>query len=203
MEAAGSGLAHHVVGVLAQGGESGQQLALEVLHAHKGCHGLPHMVHQAYVSHSMSPPCQPQYVTPTSATVCHPHVSHSTPSPCQPQYVTPTSATVCHPHVSHSTPPPCQSQHATPMSATVCHPHVSHSMPPPCQPQYVTPTSATVRHPHVSHSASSPCRPQYITPMSATVALWVGYRIDPLPCHACCKRRLRQEQLAPRIKGLA
>ena len=33
-------------------------------------------------------------------------------------------------------------------------------------------------------------------------ALWVGYRIDPLPCHACRKRRLRQEQLAPRIKGL-
>ena len=32
-------------------------------------------------------------------------------------------------------------------------------------------------------------------------ALWVGYRIDPLPCHACRKRRLRQEQLAPRIKG--
>ena len=37
---------------------------------------------------------------------------------------------------------------------------------------------------------------------SAHLALWVGYRIDPLPCHACCKRRLRQEQLAPRIKGL-
>ena len=34
-------------------------------------------------------------------------------------------------------------------------------------------------------------------------ALWVGYRIDPLPCHACRKRRLRQEQLARRIKGLA
>ena len=33
-------------------------------------------------------------------------------------------------------------------------------------------------------------------------ALWVGYRIDPLPCHACRKRRLRQEQLTPRIKGL-
>ena len=33
-------------------------------------------------------------------------------------------------------------------------------------------------------------------------ALWVGYRIDPLPCHACRKRRLRQEQLARRIKGL-
>ena len=37
---------------------------------------------------------------------------------------------------------------------------------------------------------------------SLCVALWVGYRIDPLPCHACRKRRLRQEQLAPRIKGL-
>ena len=34
-------------------------------------------------------------------------------------------------------------------------------------------------------------------------ALWVGYRIDPLPCQACRKRRLRQEQLARRIKGLA
>ena len=33
-------------------------------------------------------------------------------------------------------------------------------------------------------------------------ALWVGYRIDPLPCHACRKRQLRQEQLVPRIKGL-
>ena len=39
----------------------------------------------------------------------------------------------------------------------------------------------------------------FITPF----ALWVGYRIDPLPCHACCKRRLRQDQLARRIKGLA
>ena len=34
-------------------------------------------------------------------------------------------------------------------------------------------------------------------------ALWVGYRINPLPCHACRKKRLRQEQLARRIKGLA
>ena len=48
------------------------------------------------------------------------------------------------------------------------------------------------------------CHMRYIivTPVMATVALWVGYRIDPLPCHACRKRRLRQEQLAPRIKGL-
>ena len=34
-------------------------------------------------------------------------------------------------------------------------------------------------------------------------ALWVRYRIDPLPCHACRKRRQRQDQLTQRIKGLA
>ena len=42
----------------------------------------------------------------------------------------------------------------------------------------------------------------YNSTIDSKTALWVGYRIDPLPCHACRKRRLRQEQLAPRIKGL-
>ena len=33
--------------------------------------------------------------------------------------------------------------------------------------------------------------------------LWVGHRIDPLPGHACRKRRVRQGQPGRRIKGLA
>ena len=35
------------------------------------------------------------------------------------------------------------------------------------------------------------------------IALWVGHSIDLLPCHLCRKRRLRQDQLARRTKGLA
>ena len=49
---------------------------------------------------------------------------------------------------------------------------------------------------------TEPARATLYNPTVKQVALWVGYRIDPLPCHACRKRRLRQEQLAPRIKGL-
>ena len=46
------------------------------------------------------------------------------------------------------------------------------------------------------------CAYMYVCLCVSESALWVGYRIDPLPCHACRKRRLRQEQLTPKIKGL-
>ena len=49
----------------------------------------------------------------------------------------------------------------------------------------------------------NPSYHRILSDVNIIAALWVGHRVDPLPCNACRKRRLRQEQLAGRIKGLA
>ena len=47
------------------------------------------------------------------------------------------------------------------------------------------------------------CVYMFVCACICVFVLWDGHRIDPLPCHACRRRRLRQDQLAWKIKGFA